>query len=251
MSNRQTRIHCLGNAWKTPLAIVGYVMCNIHAWNPPFLGAKPTQKGSALKKSTINPCVFNYTSLSSSLSLSFISPSTCKVVYYHRWVTRIRLTLQHCRSSPYDPYIPNEQAEGATSSPNNKTQRVQHQVDEVVNIMQDNIDQMYKRGENLNSLQNKTGKWRQIKVYIIVVGNTFFLYYKRGFACNIIPVSTRCQPSTQANVVERFEMEDYYWRHYSCYFGCYYRFDCRYSGNYNAVYGLIDGYGIHGDLLCL
>lgn len=59
-------------------------------------------------------------------------------------------------SSPYDPYIPNEQAEGAASSPNNKTQRVQHQVDEVVNIMQDNIDQMYKRGENLNSLQNKT-----------------------------------------------------------------------------------------------
>ncbi|CDH58964.1 predicted protein [Lichtheimia corymbifera JMRC:FSU:9682] len=40
--------------------------------------AKPTQKGSALKKSAINPCVFNYTSLSSSLSLSFISPSTCR-----------------------------------------------------------------------------------------------------------------------------------------------------------------------------
>ncbi|KAI9319264.1 synaptobrevin-domain-containing protein, partial [Dichotomocladium elegans] len=54
---------------------------------------------------------------------------------------------------PYDPYIPNSQQ---TNAPPQRTQRVQAQVDEVVNIMQDNIDQMMRRGENINSLQHMT-----------------------------------------------------------------------------------------------
>ncbi|KAJ3052631.1 hypothetical protein HK097_005942 [Rhizophlyctis rosea] len=43
----------------------------------------------------------------------------------------------------------------ASNGPN-KTQAVQQQVDEVVGIMQDNINKVMQRGEQLNSLQNKT-----------------------------------------------------------------------------------------------
>ena len=38
-----------------------------------------------------------------------------------------------------------------------KTAQVQQQVDEVVGIMQDNIHKVVQRGEQLESLQNKTG----------------------------------------------------------------------------------------------
>ncbi len=38
-----------------------------------------------------------------------------------------------------------------------KTQQVQSQVNEVVDIMQDNIDKVMEMGERLDSLQNKTG----------------------------------------------------------------------------------------------
>ncbi|KAJ3128380.1 SNAP receptor, synaptobrevin [Nowakowskiella sp. JEL0407] len=37
-----------------------------------------------------------------------------------------------------------------------KTQQVQKQVDEVVGIMQDNIQKVMQRGEQLDSIQNKT-----------------------------------------------------------------------------------------------
>ena len=39
-----------------------------------------------------------------------------------------------------------------------KTAQVQKEVDEVVGIMQDNIYKVVQRGEQLESLQNKTGK---------------------------------------------------------------------------------------------
>ncbi|KAI9013076.1 synaptobrevin, partial [Gaertneriomyces semiglobifer] len=38
----------------------------------------------------------------------------------------------------------------------NKTQQVQNQVDDVVGIMQDNINKVMQRGEQLDTLQNKT-----------------------------------------------------------------------------------------------
>ena len=39
-----------------------------------------------------------------------------------------------------------------------KAAQVQQQVDEVVGIMQDNIHKVVQRGEQLESLQNKTGE---------------------------------------------------------------------------------------------
>ncbi|KAJ2959094.1 hypothetical protein NQZ79_g5383 [Umbelopsis isabellina] len=64
-------------------------------------------------------------------------------------------------SEPYDPYIPNSQRPGganeaAGGAGNAKTARVQQQVDEVVNIMQDNIDKVMQRGERLDDLRGKT-----------------------------------------------------------------------------------------------
>lgn len=70
--------------------------------------------------------------------------------------------ISYFRSEPYDPYIPNAQrgaAEGAGG--NNKTARVQQQVDEVVGIMQENIDKAMQRGERLDDLRGKTGKQRK------------------------------------------------------------------------------------------
>ncbi|KAJ3085565.1 hypothetical protein HK102_014041 [Quaeritorhiza haematococci] len=42
------------------------------------------------------------------------------------------------------------------AAPQNKTTAVQQQVDEVVGIMQDNIHKVMQRGEQLDTLQNKT-----------------------------------------------------------------------------------------------
>ncbi|ORY96879.1 synaptobrevin-domain-containing protein [Syncephalastrum racemosum] len=58
-------------------------------------------------------------------------------------------------SAPYDPYIPNSQQK-TQGAPDNKTARVQAQVNEVVGIMQDNIDQVMKRGERIDDLRGKT-----------------------------------------------------------------------------------------------
>jgi vesicle-associated membrane protein 4 len=46
----------------------------------------------------------------------------------------------------------------SSSAGGNKTHQVQQQVDEVVGIMQDNIHKVMQRGEQLDTLQNKTGK---------------------------------------------------------------------------------------------
>ncbi|KAF7723321.1 hypothetical protein EC973_002118 [Apophysomyces ossiformis] len=61
-------------------------------------------------------------------------------------------------SEPYDPYIPNTQRgqNQARGGGNAKTQQVQKQVDEVVNIMQENIDKVMQRGERLDDLRGKT-----------------------------------------------------------------------------------------------
>ncbi|KAG1102658.1 hypothetical protein G6F42_017333 [Rhizopus arrhizus] len=61
-------------------------------------------------------------------------------------------------SEPYDPYIPNNQrgTDGAGGAGNQKTARVQQQVDEVVGIMQENIDKVMQRGERLDDLRGKT-----------------------------------------------------------------------------------------------
>ncbi|KAI7864186.1 synaptobrevin-domain-containing protein [Spinellus fusiger] len=62
------------------------------------------------------------------------------------------------QSEPYDPYIPNASRAGQpnTAAGNQKTARVQAQVDEVVNIMQENIDKVMQRGERLDDLRGKT-----------------------------------------------------------------------------------------------
>lgn len=72
--------------------------------------------------------------------------------------------MEYSRSEPYDPYIPNSQRPGganeaAGGAGNAKTARVQQQVDEVVNIMQDNIDKVMQRGERLDDLRGKTGMY--------------------------------------------------------------------------------------------
>lgn len=63
----------------------------------------------------------------------------------------------------YDPYIP---AGGASSNPtgskgaagagSSRTAQIQAQIEETVGVMRDNINKVHERGENLNSLQDKT-----------------------------------------------------------------------------------------------
>jgi vesicle-associated membrane protein 4 len=62
------------------------------------------------------------------------------------------------RAEPYDPYIPNASSQDNKNPSQAKTARVQQQVDEVVNIMQENIDKVMQRGERLDDLRGKTGK---------------------------------------------------------------------------------------------
>ena len=38
--------------------------------------------------------------------------------------------------------------------------RVQSQVDEVIDVMQENISKVIERGERLDDLQDKSGEWR-------------------------------------------------------------------------------------------
>ncbi|KAI7902205.1 synaptobrevin-domain-containing protein [Cokeromyces recurvatus] len=62
-------------------------------------------------------------------------------------------------AEPYDPYIPNSSSQGNSNQAGqgaSKTARVQQQVDEVVNIMQENIDKVMQRGERLDDLRGKT-----------------------------------------------------------------------------------------------
>ncbi|WFD39363.1 synaptobrevin [Malassezia japonica] len=63
-------------------------------------------------------------------------------------------------NSHYDPYIPSGGASsnptGGTGAGNSRTAQIQAQIDETVGVMRDNINKVNERGENLNSLQDKT-----------------------------------------------------------------------------------------------
>jgi len=61
-------------------------------------------------------------------------------------------------SEPYDPYLPRAgSSNGAGPSQQNpKTAAIQAQIDDTVGIMRENITKVAKRGEALDSLQDKT-----------------------------------------------------------------------------------------------
>ncbi|RUS16832.1 synaptobrevin-domain-containing protein [Endogone sp. FLAS-F59071] len=63
-------------------------------------------------------------------------------------------------TQPYDPFIPNNNNKSPPAG-NQKAQRVQAQVDEVVGIMQENIDKVMQRGERLDDLRGKTDDLQQ------------------------------------------------------------------------------------------
>ncbi|EKV10005.1 V-SNARE, putative [Penicillium digitatum] len=60
---------------------------------------------------------------------------------------------------PYDPYIPSGStgASAATGQHGNqRTAALQAQIDDTVGVMRENINKVSQRGENLDSLQDKT-----------------------------------------------------------------------------------------------
>ncbi|KAK3898248.1 hypothetical protein C8A05DRAFT_38164 [Staphylotrichum tortipilum] len=56
-------------------------------------------------------------------------------------------------SEPYDPYIPNGQ-QGAPKD--DRTRKIQEQIDDTVGVMRENLTKVTERGANLNHLQNQT-----------------------------------------------------------------------------------------------
>jgi len=64
------------------------------------------------------------------------------------------------REGQYDPYIPAGGAPAAGSTQNapgnQRTAALQAQIDDTVGVMRENINKVSQRGENLNSLQDKT-----------------------------------------------------------------------------------------------
>lgn len=77
------------------------------------------------------------------------------------------------RSEPYDPYIPGSNpnqpgggpgpsasGSGAGGKANDKTAKIQQQIDDTVGIMRENITKVAERGERLDALQDKTGELR-------------------------------------------------------------------------------------------
>ena len=76
-------------------------------------------------------------------------------------------------SGAYDPYIPGQQASGPSQGQGNaKTAQIQAQIDETVGVMRDNINKVNERGENLNSLQDKTGKLTCFSVIRVRLGSS-------------------------------------------------------------------------------
>ncbi|KAE8214401.1 hypothetical protein CF319_g5004 [Tilletia indica] len=59
-------------------------------------------------------------------------------------------------NSSYDPYIPSGGAGAAPGQGNSRTAQIQSQIDDTIGVMRDNINKVNERGENLNSLQDKT-----------------------------------------------------------------------------------------------
>ncbi|KAJ1736060.1 Vesicle membrane receptor protein (v-SNARE) [Coemansia biformis] len=64
--------------------------------------------------------------------------------------------------NPYASYHSDDHppGEGGRQQPNNKAAAVQSQIDEVVDIMQENINSMVKRGEDLATVDDKTSRLR-------------------------------------------------------------------------------------------
>ncbi|KAK3330607.1 synaptobrevin [Apodospora peruviana] len=58
--------------------------------------------------------------------------------------------------APYDPYIPSGQPGPQQGAGNARTQALQEQIDNTVNVMKDNIHKVSQRGEHLDALQDKT-----------------------------------------------------------------------------------------------
>ncbi|CAG8016226.1 unnamed protein product [Penicillium salamii] len=60
--------------------------------------------------------------------------------------------------APYDPYIPSGSngAQGNGQNGNQRTAALQAQIDDTVGVMRENINKVSQRGENLDSLQDKT-----------------------------------------------------------------------------------------------
>ncbi|GAB7342143.1 hypothetical protein MBLNU457_g0406t1 [Dothideomycetes sp. NU457] len=62
------------------------------------------------------------------------------------------------REPAYDPYIPSGQSGSSAGARdgNQRTAALQAEIDSTVNVMRSNINKVSERGENLNSLQDKT-----------------------------------------------------------------------------------------------
>ncbi|KAI0071313.1 hypothetical protein K474DRAFT_1669142, partial [Panus rudis PR-1116 ss-1] len=65
------------------------------------------------------------------------------------------------RSEPYDPYLPRggSSSGGPPAAGNSKTAAIQAQIDDTVGIMRENITKVAERGERLDQLQDKTGRY--------------------------------------------------------------------------------------------
>ncbi|KFY22091.1 hypothetical protein V493_06860 [Pseudogymnoascus sp. VKM F-4281 (FW-2241)] len=59
-------------------------------------------------------------------------------------------------SQPYDPYQPSGNAAGSGQRAHVDTEHLQQEIDGATAKMQHNVDKLAQRGENLNSLQDKT-----------------------------------------------------------------------------------------------
>ena len=86
----------------------------------------------------------------------------------------VSLPHSHCassiRSEPYDPYLPRAGSSSnpaGPSQPNPKTAAIQAQIDDTVGIMRENITKVAKRGEALDALQDKTGKFRSVALMLL------------------------------------------------------------------------------------
>ena len=90
------------------------------------------------------------------------------------------------RSEPYDPYLPrggSSTGAGAQTGGNAKTAAIQRQIDDTVGIMRDNITKVAERGENLNSLQDKTGEYPLLDHSVLETGTYVVRMYGGLFPC--------------------------------------------------------------------
>ncbi|RYP24211.1 hypothetical protein DL765_000706 [Monosporascus sp. GIB2] len=59
------------------------------------------------------------------------------------------------QDAPYDPYIPSGQS-APQQGGNARTQALQEEIDNTVNVMRKNVEMVSQRGERLDALQDKT-----------------------------------------------------------------------------------------------